>query len=481
MDIAPDMHTWIVYTSGTTGQPKGLLQNHGNLAYYMKLYQELFRVTPADRQCTLFSLYVNGGLHDLLIGLTNGIPVYLWDAASLGVAGLASWLIAERVTIYSSVPTAFRQFAATLDPSQSFSDLRMIRLWGEPSYRRDFNALGRFFEPHCELVNRIGSSETGPYCLRRFTRDSVFEGNALPVGATTPGHEVRLVNAEDRVVRPGEAGEIVVRSRYLSPGYWRRDVETRKVFSSDESDPPMREFHTGDMGRMLTGGCLVALGRKDFQVKIRGYRVEPDEIELRLLQHPAVRDAIVIAREDGAGDARLVAYMVLRPNTARPTVTELRRLIDRELPQYMIPAAYVYLDAFPRAPNGKIARRELPEPGRLRPDLEAAYAEPSGEQERRLAGIWKEVLELDEIGIDDPFLDLGGNSILAAKLAARVLRDFQIEIPLKDVLASATVREMAETIAAAGGERMERWLREIESLTPEQAQELIDRDQGHMP
>jgi amino acid adenylation domain-containing protein len=438
-------HTWLVYTSGTTGRPKGLIQNHGNLAHYLELYREMFRLTGADRLCTMFSLYVNGGLHDLLIALAHGIPLYAWDARADGVHGLAEWLIDSRVTIYSSVPTVYRQFVAELDPATRFPDLRMVRLWGEGSFRRDFEAFRRHFERGCELINRLGSSETGPYCYQSHGHDSEFETNALPGGFATRGHEVLLLGENGAPAGEGESGEIVVRSRYVSPGYWKREEETAKAFRPDPDDPGVRRYHTGDLGVRLGDGSLVHMGRKDSQVKIRGYRVEPAEIEGALMAHPAVRDALVIA----AGEpARLIAYVATRGET-QPTVSELRRTVAARLPAYMAPAAFVCLDDFPRAPNGKVARRQLPAPECGRPRQDARFAPPETPEQKKLTAIWEETLRVEGIGIDDEFLDLGGDSLTAARIAARVASEFHVELPPSMLLTAGAVRSLAAAVAAA--------------------------------
>src|SRR5436309_5112036 len=278
-DVPLDAHTWIVYTSGTTGAPKGVLQTHRNLLYYLRLYAEGFRLSPDDCLTTLFPFTVNGSLHDIVLTLLTGATLSPWDAKTHGASGLESWLTAQGTTIYSSVPTAYRQFSATLKDDDEFPSLRVVRLWGEPSYRCDFEAFQKHFADHCELVNRIGASETGPVSWQVFRKDSVFEGNSLPVGYRTEGHEVILVDEAGQEAPLGEVGEIVVRSRYLSPGYWRRDEHTRAVFTQDPIDTEMRLYHTGDVARMLPDGCMVPMGRKDHQVKIRGYRIELDEIE----------------------------------------------------------------------------------------------------------------------------------------------------------------------------------------------------------
>ncbi len=442
-----ETHTWIVYTSGTTGAPKGVLQNHRNLLFYLRTYIAGFQMSPDDRLTTLFPFHVNGGLHDILLALVTGGALCPWDAKELGFSGLSQWLASERSTILSAVPTAFRQFVTTLADHDRFPTLRLIRLWGEPSFRRDFEAFQRHAPDDGVLVNRIGASETGPVSWQFFRKDTKFEGNNLPVGQRTEGHEVMLIDEQGRHVPAGEVGEIVVRSRFLSPGYWRREDHTRAVFSDDSEAPGARRYHTGDLARQLPDGCLVPMGRKDSQVKVRGYRVETDEVAQALAAIAGVDDALVVLRRDQDEEPRLVGYFVARP-AAAPTVSAIRRLLAARLPEYMIPSSFVRLDAFPLAPNGKVAKRALPEPGRQRPALDIPYAPAVTAEQQWLVGVWQEVLRLDEIGIDDPFLDLGGDSLRAAQVIARVIEKSGQRVPLRALFESATVAALARVIAS---------------------------------
>src|SRR6185295_17733334 len=193
-----------------------------------------------------------------------------WNTKKEGPAGAAAWMRQQEVTILSTPSTPFRAFVQTLSEGARFPSVRLLRLWAEPSYRRDFEAFCRWFPDSCSLANRFGSTETGSVCWRFYSKKSRWEGTSLPLGYPTEGHEILLFDEAGREPAPGETGEIVVRSRYLSPGYWRRPEQTDAAFSADPSEPGVRWYRTGDLGRFLPDGCLVHAGRKDFQVKIRG-------------------------------------------------------------------------------------------------------------------------------------------------------------------------------------------------------------------
>jgi len=445
LPIPLDAHIWIVYTSGSTGQPKGLLQTHENLAQYLRAYAEAFRLTPEDRLTSLFGLAVNGGLHDLLISLSTGGRFCPWHPARDGVAGVGRWLREQRTTVYSSVPTVFRHVAASLAEGETFPDVRLVRLWGEASYRRDFEAFCRHFPDGCRLVNRLGSSETGPLRWIFLDRTATFAGNSLPVGWDAPDVETALLDEQGRPAPAGEIGEIVARSRYLSPGYWRRPEQTAAAFSEDPWDSAVRLFRTGDMARLLPDGNCVPMGRRDSQVKVRGHRVEPDEIEQALLRHPAVREAVVVGLRDAGDDTRLIAYVVPRPGPP-PTTSALRQALAASLPPALVPTAFVTLEALPQAQNGKVNRRALPPPGTARPALDVPYRAPGDDVERALARIWQEILGLDAVGTDDAFLDLGGDSLRAMRVVARIVAAFRVEVPAADLLAVSTVADLARVI-----------------------------------
>jgi len=238
-----------------------------------------------------------------------------------------------------------------------------------------------------------------------------------------------------------------------------------------------RFYKTGDLGRFLPDGNIEILGRIDNQVKIRGFRIELGEIELVLCQHPGVREAVVVAREDVPGDKRLVAYLVAASQNS--SVSEISGFLKAKLPEYMIPSIFMFLDALPSTPNGKIDRKSLPAPDRHRDGLEQAYVAPRSLTEEILAEIWADVLKLDRVGIHDNFFDLGGHSLKATQVVSRLRKMFQSEIPLRHLFEFPTIAELAAVISAseekqmASPKDMELLLTEIEAVAEEEAQTLV--------
>ena len=445
----PDDLCWVIYTSGSTGRPKGVMQTHRNVLHFMRNYTNALRIGIQDRLSLLYSFSVNGGAHDVFAALLNGAAICPYDLKEQGFAGLEAWFNKFEITIYHSVPTVFRQLANSLSGHEAFPSIRIVRLGGEPIYRRDLDLFQRHFHDDCILVNRLGSSETGS--LRMFFMDKKTEihGNLIPVGYPVDDNEVILLD-ESGTPSASDEGEIAVRTRYVSPGYWRRPELTAASFSIDPEDESKRVYRTGDLGRVLPDGCLLHLGRKDFFVKIRGYRVELDEIETVLTEFDGVKECVVTALGNNSGDERLVAYVVLREET-NVTVADLRRFLQGRLPEYMIPVSFMFLDALPLTDTLKVDRKALPQPAGTRPEIGVPYAAPRNPLEETLVKIWDEVLELDRVGIHDPFFDLGGHSLAATRIISRVVKSFSKNLAVKVLFESPTIARMAETIASDGG------------------------------
>ncbi|HEU4771423.1 MAG TPA: condensation domain-containing protein, partial [Candidatus Udaeobacter sp.] len=271
------------------------------------------------------------------------------------------------------------------------------------------------------------------------------------VGYPLEDKEVLLLDDDGNEVGANEVGEIAVRSRYLSPGYWRRPELTASKFKADPNGGDKRVYLSGDLGLMRPDGCLIHKGRKDFRVKIRGYGVEIAEIEKVLNTHRAVGQAVVVARKKETGEARLVAYYT-RTELPAPTVSELRGFLKNQLPDFMIPSTFVMLEAIPLTHGGKIDRRALPEPENVRPTLATAYLSSRNEIEQELIAIWEEVLDVRPVGVNDGFFDLGGDSLSATRVISQVIKHFQLEIPLQLLFQSPTIADMAAVIAQRRGE-----------------------------
>jgi acyl carrier protein len=280
----------------------------------------------------------------------------------------------------------------------------------------------------------------------------------------------------------GVVGEIYIGGDGVARGYLNRPELTAEkfIYHSFDGEPARRLYRTGDLARYLPDGNIEFLGRIDTQVKIRDYRIELGEIEAVLSQHPAIREAIAMVREDKPGDKRLVGYLVARSEAAFDAA-EVTKYLKRKLPEYMIPSALVLLDELPLTANGKVDRGELPAPDQNRPECEKTFIAPRTPVEEILASIWSEVLKVARVGIHDNFFELGGHSLLATQIVSRIRIAFSIEMPLRHMFESPTVAEMAVEIMALQGnklgvEELERMLGELESMLDEESEKLVAKE-----
>jgi len=405
-----------------------------------------------DRKPLPESYSTHAGAMGILDIFLTGAMLLPYDAKGRGMSEFAEWLRREQITLLSAPPMVYREFAASLRGGEQFPHLRLLYLGADRIEKRDVELYRQIFPPHCIFLTGLCSSESGTEMRRvYFDKTTPVEWTTVPVGYPTMDMEVFLVDESGNEVNCSEVGEIAVRSRYLAVGYWGRPDLTRERFLPDPDGGDERVFLTGDMGMMLPDGCLFHKGRKDFQVKIRGSRVEIPEVEEALLALEPVQATVVVARESASGDQRLVAYIVPAHGTT-PTVSHLRRALAERLPDFMIPAAFVMLEALPLTPNGKVDRLALPPPGAGRPLLDTPFEAPRTSMEEALAGIWAEVLEiqaadgLPSVGINDNFLDLGGNSLLATQIVSRIRSVFAVELPLRSLFERPTVAGLAECV-----------------------------------
>ncbi len=417
-----------------------------------------------------------------LATLLNGAALHPFNVKQEGVAGLALWLTQEEITIYFSIPVIFRQLVGSLDPQKSCPRLRIIQLGSDVVTPRELEEYQRHFSAKTILIIRLGTTETGTLRRMYFNVEPPLEDTNGAVGYATEDTNIALLDDEGEEVKFDAIGEIMVTSRYISPGYWRRPDLTCEKFLPGPNGGDQRIYRTGDLGRLRPDGRLYHLGRKDFQLKIRGYSVEAGEIEAVLLAQGNVKEALVTIGKasTGADDDRLIAYIVPFEKPL-PSPTVLRKAAGEKLPGYMVPAAFVFLDSLPLTPNGKVDRGALPASELSRPDLEETLVAPRTSAELKIADIWMQVLKVDAVGIHDNFFDLGGHSLLATQVMSRVCDAFGMELPLRSLFEHPTVAGLAVQIAQAMANSVPQkevtdLLVQLESLSDEEAQQLAN---GH--
>ena len=441
--IAPSDPAWLVYTSGSTGRPKGVIQTHRTMIHKVLRLSQGMDLSTEDKIILLGSPSSGQGTTTTCCALLNGATLCPFPIAEKGVTGLKKWMTDHKITVYISSASVFRHFVGTLNDADFFPDVRLIRLGSETATINDFAAYTKFFSDKCILISSLSSSETGSVTQQRFTHYSAIAEGRLPIGSPATGMEVLLWDDNGREVRDGEVGEIIVRSRFLSPGYWRNEALTAERFSEEGADGA-RIFRSGDLGRRTAGGPLFFVGRKDARVKIHGYRVEISEIEGALSQQPEVAMAVVSAHTTPNGDTQLAAHVV--PRAGRICTAEtLRRALRKTLPGYMIPARFAFPEKFPLTSSGKIDREKLRQMDFAIPTQPSAE-EPATETEILLAGIWKKVFGGSSIGRHDDFFDLGGDSLNAAVVAAQVYAALEVEMDLRVFAEHSTLSKLSRAV-----------------------------------
>jgi amino acid adenylation domain-containing protein len=454
--VSPGAVSQILYTSGTTGHPKGVMDNHRNMLHYVMRLGNASHIAPEDRMTLVRSPSSAGALSNLYLGLLSGAAIFPVDLKQVGVTAIADWLQREKITILHAGGTLFRHFAQQLTGAEKFPNLRLIRLGSGQVFEQDVELFKRHF-PGAWLMHVLSSTETNTYRVHFISKDSHIPDGALPVGYAVEDMEVLILDDSGKPLEVNQVGEIAIRSDYIFPAYWNNAALTDAAFARDPEAQGRKVFCTGDLGRLRPDGCLEYLGRKDFRLKIRGYRIQVEEVESALLQIPAVRQAAVAMHKDDHGDDRLVAYVT--PATKEiPSVSRMRDSLKKWLPDYMIPSKFMILETLPLNPNGKINREELPAPDMDRPDVGIRYSAPSSPMESVLAKFWSEALGITRIGIHDSFFDLGGDSIIASRIVAGLCRNLPWTLTLEEFYDACTVAQAAQLLArkAPSAERAER-------------------------
>jgi len=478
LSLPPQSYAYVIYTSGSTGEPKGVVQNHRNVLHSVMDNTNSLRISREDRLTGLYQYYANGGAHDIFTALLNGAALFPFDVKRWGLFSIPGWLSHEAITIYQSVRSVFRQFALSLRGDETFSSLRAVSLGGENVTKIDVDLFKKCFSNRAIFVNRLGSTECGRISRYFIDKETITDAPNVPVGYPSPDYEIEILGDSGAPLAENMIGEIVVKSEFLSPGYWRRPDLTQDKFYQDPNGESQRLYRTGDLGRFLPDGCLECLGRKDFEVKIGGNRIQTAEIELALVAHPAIKEVHVIARQITQGETQLVVYYKVKKRTD-PKHFQLRRFLRNRLPGFMIPSVFMKIEDFPLTGNSKLDRNSLPMPSTARPDLDTGFVAPETPVERLLAKIWTEVLSLDHVGVHDNFFDLGGHSLTATRVISQVITQFRLELPLQSLFQSPTVAEMAGIITQNQAKRasdaeLTQMLREVEAMTEDEAQRRVD-------
>ncbi|WP_323663364.1 non-ribosomal peptide synthetase, partial [Pectobacterium versatile] len=436
--LTPHHLAYVIYTSGSTGKPKGVMVEHRNLCNLVDALADAFTITRDSRLLQFASFSFDAGVFEVATTLSHGGALVLAPReALLPGEALLTTLQTQAVTHALLPPIA----ASALPSDAELPTLKTLILGGEACTAAQVKrwASGR------QVFNAYGPTEI-TVCATLYRCDANNNG-APPIGRPIANTQIYILDEQKQPVPLGVAGEIYIGGAGVARGYLNRPTLTAERFIVDpfSDNPDTRLYKSGDLGRWLPNGDIEYLGRNDFQIKLRGFRIELGEIEARLIQCSGVGEAVVIAREDSPGDTRLVAYLCPQSG-AELHPTDLRQQLSRHLAEYMVPSAFVVLDAFPLTPNGKLDRRALPAPGQTavaRHDYEA----PQGELEAALAQIWQDLLGLDRVGRHDQFFELGGHSLMIVRLIER-LHSLGWTLEARSLFATPVLCDIAQDILA---------------------------------
>ncbi|MEV0962756.1 amino acid adenylation domain-containing protein [Streptomyces sp. NPDC049910] len=431
--VGADHAAYTIYTSGSTGTPKGVVVRHGSLATLLTGMQDRFTLTPDDRLLACATVAFDIAALELFLPLTTGARVVLAGREDITQpSALLDLVERSGITVMQATPALWETLAAHVPAC--LTGLRVIST-GEALPPALAETL---CERAAEVTNLYGPTETTVYATAARLVPGT-RGMPPSVGGPVAGTRILVLDRALRPVPPGTTGDLWIAGEGLARGYHGRPGLTAERFVACPFGPPgARMYRSGDLARWTAAGEVQYLGRSDHQIKLRGFRIEPAEIEHALTRHPAVRRAVVVAREDRPGDRRLVAYVVPEAGTEPPRAEELREAVGERLPGYMVPAAFVTLEELPLTPNGKLDRLALP-----RPESGGdGHRDPRTPREKTLCALFAEVLGAERVGLDDDFFVLGGHSLLATRLVARVRAELGVEIPMRTLFTAPTVAEL---------------------------------------
>lgn len=443
---AEQKNCYIYFTSGSTGMPKGILGRSLSLSHFIEWEKKEFAIDSDFKVSQMTPPTFDPFLRDVLVPLTSGGTCCIPGPELFhDMQKLIAWIEQENINLIHTVPSLFKELCKHLNDSGQLKEVRYILLAGELLRGNDIRRFVELFGERIQLVNLYGPTETTMVKLfHRIERDDKDRA-IVPVGKPIQGAQTLILNNKLQRCEPGQRGEIYIRTPFITSGYFNDQTKTEEVFIPNPfgNNPMDIIYKTGDLGRMLPSGNIELSGRVDNQVKIRGTRIEPGEIENVLLKYPNVTESVVLAREDESGEKQLCAYIAGKNGDI--SVKELRKFVADELPSYMVPTYVIPLDKIPLTSNGKVDRSQLPEP---KSSMNLNYVAPRDHVERQLAKIWSEVLEIpeDRIGIEDEFFQLGGHSLKANQVIARISNFLDVELTLAEIFSKPSIKELAAVI-----------------------------------
>lgn len=444
---SPESLAYVIYTSGSTGKPRGVMLSHRGLVNHHLAAIPLYELGPGDRTLQFSSISFDIAVEEVFpTWIAGGSVVLRTPDMPLAGSDFLRWANQQRITVLD-LPTAYwHELVRELTESEAVlpKSLRLVIVGGEKASAAAYASWLKAGGSRVRWINTYGPTETSIIVTSFEPKLGEPISDNLPIGRAIANTRLHVLDDQLRPVAAGAPGELHIGGPQVARGYLGREELTAQKFIADPfGNQGDRLYKTGDLVRLLPDGNIEFLGRTDFQVKIRGFRVEPGEIEAVLEKFPGVAGAVVTAREV-EGEKRLAAYVLA--SQGKPSEAELRKFLKNHLPEYMIPADFVFLESFPLTPNGKVDRRALPVPAARVVESDENFAEPRDEMEKRMARVWEQVLRKKPIGIRDNFFDLGGHSLLAVRLTQAVEKEFGTKLLLTVLLEAPTIEQLTALV-----------------------------------
>jgi amino acid adenylation domain-containing protein len=442
----PDDISYIVYTSGSTGTPKGVYQDHRGHLHDLMQMTDTLHLTPEDRLSLVFPVSAVSACRDIYGAILNGGSVHILPPRDFPIRKLVEQIRESGITILHASPTLFRRLADVIGPGERLDTVRILYLGSDRMHWSDVDKFRRICPPQSFLYVTLASTECMVHTHWFVDGRLQAAGAPFPVGRSAPDWNVTLVDGDGRAVADDQIGELVVTGRYMALGYWNAPDLARQAFAADPADPHSRVFRSGDLCRRRPDGLLEYVGRKDAQIKLHGYRIEPAEIEDAFLCCPEIAEAAVVARhaKDGLPQA-LVAYVKLGKDVKGLLPRHLAAILQRRLPEHMIPWPIFIVDEFPRLPSLKIDRPKLAQMD-VRSEIDGSHRVENPIIDE-VAKVFEHVLEVDGATSEDNVSSLGGDSLQAIEIAAQLEARFGITVSAEAMASARTIRDLGLWIA----------------------------------
>ena len=435
----------------STGEPKGVYRDHRQFLHSTWLNTNGYYVSPSERQSLLYSPGFTASVPNIYDTLLNGATLCSLNPRHVSPTDLLNWLHQEKITHFNPPIGLWRELVQAVTPGSSWPDLRLVTLVGQAIYGKDIRDFQSLFGKNTVLLYALGMTEAGAVTHGYFDKNTVVGDGPVPAGYPLPDKYIEIVDETDTPVPTGETGRLTITSSYLSLGYWQDTVKTESCFLSKNDGSGLRTFVTSDRGQIRFDGCLEFFGREDSVIKIRGFRVDTAAIEAALNSHPHINQAVVVPRKRSYGDVFLVAYLTGGTEEYRPSAEELHSYLGQSLPYFMTADRFAWLDKLPLTASGKINRQVLSLLSTPRPAVSTPFVKPETDHEQQIAQIWAELLEIDQAGLNDDWVELGGDSLLAMRMIQLVERKLGIQAP-PEFYSALTIKQLIQMFTATSDE-----------------------------